>query len=293
MTKLTWGAPQQRRFEAGVDHGILFLDNNGDGDYNNGVAWNGLTAVNETPSGGEATPTYADNIKYLNIQSAEEFGATIEALTYPDEFEECDGARSPAPGVSVGQQGRRPFCFAYRTNVGDGTSQTAGRKLNLVWNCLANPSEKAHSTINDSPEAQAFSWEVTTTPEQVGTIGGVEYNPTSIIKVDSTRVPTSNWNALVDIVEGTAGQDPRMPSPAEVIALFEGALTEVTTVAPSYNPATDTITIPSVTGVVYEIDNEPVTGSVVITADTVVTARPADGYRLSENSDNDWSITFS
>lgn len=292
MTKLIWDAVGEKRFEAGVNHGVLYVRDDV-GAYEDGVAWNGLTAVNETPSGAESSPQYADNIEYLNLESAERYGSTIEAFTYPDEFEQCDGTATPTPGVSIGQQARRTFGFVYETLVGNDVQGTKhGIKTHLVYGAKAAPSEKAHSTLNDSPEATPFSWEVTTTPTAVGEIAGIEYDPTAHLSFDSTKVDATALAQLKDILFGTPGAEPRLPEPAEAIALFVGTVVEVTTVAPTYNATTDTITIPVVTGVVYYIDGEVVTGDVVITATTVVSALPAPGYRFSPTSDTDWTVTF-
>lgn len=291
MTKIKWDQVGTRRFETGVDHGVLYLPTNGV--YSTGVPWNGLTTVTESPSGAETSAQYADNIKYLNLQSAEEFGATIEALYYPDEFGQCDGTAEPEPGVYIGQQSRSVFGFSYRTLVGnDVQGQNLGYKLHLVYNCLAAPSEKAYATVSDSPEAMPFSWEVTTTSVEVGTIGGTEYNPTATLTIDSTKVAPDRLAALEDLLYGTSGADPELPMPGTVIALFSGAVSTVSTQAPTYNPTTDTVTVPTIAGVNYFVDGEPVAGSFTITETTVVEARPADGYRFSDTSDTDWTINF-
>ena len=295
MAVLQWDQVGERRFETGVDHGVLYQINVG-GNYVDGVAWNGLTTITESPSGAEASPQYADNIKYLNLQSAEEFGGTIEALTYPDEFEQNDGSASPEAGVTLGQQGRRTFGLVYRTLVGNDIEGTEhGEKLHLVYGALAAPSEKARTTVNDSPEATAFSWEFTTTPVPVGTIGAVEYKPTSHIVVDSTKVDATAYAALKEQLFGTAGTDPILPSPATVVALFSGTLTEVTPAAPTYDNTTDIVTIPATAGVVYSVDGVDVPSGAFgpITDDVLVTARPAGGYSFAPGSDDDWAITFS
>lgn len=293
MAKLAWDQTGQRLYETGVDHGVLYLPNNV-GAYDSGYAWNGLTTVTESPSGAESNPQYADNIKYLNLLSAEEFGATIEAFTYPDEFAQCDGTATPTPGVAVGQQTRKTFGFSYRTRLGnDLEGNDFGYKIHLVYGALAAPSEKAYTTVNDSPEAMTFSWEVTTTPVEVGTIGGITYKPTSSITIDSTKVEASDLTALEEMLYGTAGTDPRLPNPGEVLAIFAGTLTEAAPLAPAYNSTTKTITIPTVTGVEYMIDNEVVpAGPVVITGDTIVTAKPAPGYKFPTVADDDWFYDF-
>jgi hypothetical protein len=217
MAPLTWDQVGDRVFETGVDRGVLYIPDE-TGVYDEGVAWNGLTTVTESPSGAEASAQYADNIKYLNLISAEEFGATVEAYTYPDEFAQCDGTAVPSPGVAVGQQGRKMFGLCYRTRVGndvDGTDH--GYKLHLLYGCQAAPSEKAYATINDSPEAITFSWEVTTTPVPV-----TDYKPTSLIVVDSTVVSPADLTALEDLLYGKASVLAALPTPDAVLALFAG-----------------------------------------------------------------------
>ena len=292
MSKLVWGQNGNRFYETGVDRGVLYLRDN-TGAYAHGYAWNGLVSVTESPSGAEASPQYADNGKYLNLVSAEEFGASVEAFTYPDQFAECDGTASPEAGVSIGQQARKTFGLAYRTRVGndiDGTDY--GYKLHLIYGALAAPSEKAYATINDSPEALTFSWDISTTPTEVGTIGAVTYKPTASLTIDSTKANATALAELEDLLFGTVGADPQMPLPAAVIALFNGTTTEVTPTNPTYNSTTDVITIPTVTGVVYKINGEIVSGAVTITQDTVVTAEPADGYKFPVVSDDDWFFDF-
>lgn len=286
MTKLKWDQVGERLYETGVDHGVLYVPNDA-GVYDDGVAWNGLTTVTESPSGADATPLYADNIKYLNLRAVEQFGATIEAYTYPDEFGQCDGTASPESGVSIGQQTRKHFGLCYRTRVGnDQVADDFGYKLHLVYGAAAAPSEKAYATVNDTPEAITFSWAVTTTPVEV-----TGFKPTALLTIDSTQVDADALADLEDALYGTSGSDPRLPLPVEVLAFFSGTVTVTAPpTAPSYNASTDTITIPTVTGVVYQIDDEPVTGAVVITEDTMVTAVPAPGFRFPDVSDDDWFI---
>jgi hypothetical protein len=215
MAPLTWDQVGQRTFETGVDHGVLYLPDE-TGVYDEAHPWNGLTTVTESPSGAESSPQYADNIKYLNLISAESFGATIEAFTYPDAFAECDGTAVPTPGVAIGQQGRRQFGMSYRTRVGNDVEGTAhGYKLHLLYGCQAAPSEKAYGTINDSPEAIAFSWEVTTSPVPV-----TDFSPTALLTIDSTKVAPADLTALEDILYGDTTAA-RLPLPDEVIALFD------------------------------------------------------------------------
>lgn len=295
MATLTWDQTGQRMYETGVDHGVLFqLDETGD--YVDGVAWNGLTTVTESPSGAEASPQYADNIKYLNLISAEQFGCTIEAYYYPPEFEQNDGSASPTAGVTVGQQPRKTFGFCYRSLKGNDTQGNAhGYKLHLIWGALASPSEKAYATVNDSPEAITFSWEVTTTPVNVGTVLGTEYGPTASMTIDSTMVDPAKLTTLLEYLYGTEEEDPTLPLPADVITILASSLTSATPTVPTYNSTTDIITIPSVTGVEYYIDGELVPSGAFgpITANTLVRARPATGYKFPTPTADEWLITFS
>lgn len=214
MSKLVWDRAGEHFYETGVDHGVLYPTVSGA--YGTGVVWNGLTGVTESPSGAESNGQYADNIKYLNLISAEEFGATVEAFTYPPEFAVCDGSAEPIPGVMIGQQNRRPFGFCYRTQIGNDLEGTEyGYKLHIIYGATASPSERAYSTINDSPEALSFSWEVTTTPVEVP-----GYKPTANIVIDSTKVSPSALSALEDILYGTQAEEPRLPMPEEVFKIL-------------------------------------------------------------------------
>lgn len=218
MSKLVWDQTGEHYYETGVKQGVLYPQAAG-GTYPKGVAWNGLTAVTESPSGAEATALYADDIKYLNLISAEEFGATIEAYTYPDEFAQCDGSASLATGVAIGQQSRKAFGLCYRTTLGnDVDGNDFGYKLHIIYNALAAPSEKAYATINDSPEAITFSWEVTTTPVNV-----TGFKPTASITIDSTKVVAEKLAALEKILYGDADVEPRLPLPDEIASLMSGA----------------------------------------------------------------------
>nr|DAM93527.1 MAG TPA: tail tube protein [Caudoviricetes sp.] len=211
MPKLTWDDTGKRLFETGVKQGVLYPIQEG-GVYTKGVAWNGLITVTESPSGAEATALYADDIKYLNLMSNEEFGATIEAYTYPDEFAECDGSASLATGVMIGQQKRKVFGLCYKTTIGnDVDGNDHGYKLHLVYGCLAAPSEKAYSTINDDPDAITFSWEVSTTPVNVE-----GFKPTSQITIDSTKVDDAKLAALEKILYGDDNAEPKLPLPDEI-----------------------------------------------------------------------------
>lgn len=295
--RLLWDQVGERLYETGVDHGVLYLPDAG-GNYDDGVAWNGLTTVTESPSGAEANAQYADNIKYLNLVSAEQFGGTIEAFTYPDEFGQCDGTAEPSAGIQVGQQPRRTFGLCYRTLLGNDTDGADhGYKLHLIYGALAAPSEKAYATVNESPEAMGFSWEISTTPVVVpGTnpVTGKAYKPTASLVIDSTKVDATALGDLEDMLYGTEAADPRLPLPAEVIALFAGTVTEVATVAPTYDAGTDIITIPATVGVNYQIDGATVPAGPYgpIAADTVVTAIPQPGYSFTDTSDTDWTITY-
>ena len=219
MSKIVWDKTGERLYETGVDHCALYVMGE-NGTYSAGVAWNGITGITNSPSGAEPSPIYADNIKYLNLMSAEEFGATITAYTYPDEFSVCDGSASPAEGIKIGQQTRKSFGLAYRTLIGnDVEGQDHGYKIHLIYNALAAPSERSYSTVNDSPEAIELSWEVTTTPVEID-----GYKPTAHIEIDSTKVEPAKLATLESKLYGTdeAGQ-PTLPSPAEVIAIFKTA----------------------------------------------------------------------
>ena len=219
MAVLTWDEQGEKLFETGIQKCVLYpLDSNNE--YKPGVAWNGVSSVSETPSGAEATAIYADDVKYLNLYSAEQLGGTIQAYMYPDEFEQCDGSAEVAPGVTIGQQNRKTFGLCYRTTLGNDTDgNDYGYKLHLLYGCKASPSEKQYQTINDSPEAISFSWTLTTTPVNVS-----GYKPTSIVTIKSTDFKTTEekarLKALEDILYGTASADPYLPLPDEVIRIM-------------------------------------------------------------------------
>lgn len=217
MAKLIWDQAGERTYETGVKNGVLYVQESGA--YPKGVAWNGLTAVTESPSGAEATALYADDIKYLNLMSNEEFGATIEAYTYPDEFMACDGSASLVDGVVIGQQARKTFGLCYKTTIGnDEDGNDYGYKLHLVYGCLAAPSEKAYASINDSPEAITFSWEVTTTPVDVK-----DHKPTSVVTINSLKCDPAKLAALEAILFGSENEEARLPLPDEIKELMTAA----------------------------------------------------------------------
>lgn len=217
MSKIVWDKTGERLYETGVDHGVLYPVQ-ADGTYSLGVAWNGLTGITESPSGAEATPLFADNIKYLNLVSAEDFGCTIEAFTYPDEFAECDGSASLVDGVTIGQQSRKTFGLCYRTVIGnDVDSNGYGYKLHLLYGCLAAPSEKSYATVNDSPEAITFSWEVSATPVNV-----TGHKPTACLTIDSTKVDAEKLAAIEDALYGTDSEQPSLLMPDEIVAIING-----------------------------------------------------------------------
>lgn len=227
LTPITWDDTGKRFYETGVDHGVLYVYDFDASKYQNGVAWNGLTAVTESPSGAEATALWADNIKYLNLMSAEEFGGTIEAYTYPDEFMACDGFTElgdPGSGIVVGQQDRKTFGMSYRTVLGNDTeSNSYGYKLHLLYGCLASPSEKAYATISDSPEAITFSWEFTTTAINVPGM-----KATACLTIDSTKVDPTALQKIEDALYGTnvsttnTAESPYLPTPEEIIEMISG-----------------------------------------------------------------------
>lgn len=287
MTKIVWDKVGERLFRTGCDRGVLYRQDSA-GQYNVGYAWNGLVSVSASPTGAEATPQYADNIIYVNLVSAERFEGSISAFMYPDAFAECDGTAEPVPGLGIGQQTRKPFGLAYRTLLGnDLEGQDYGYEINLVYGALAAPSERENNTVNDSPEAMELSWDLTTTPVEVP-----GFKPAATLTINSTKVSAAKLKEIEDILYGTEGVDPRLPLPAEIIAILSGASSEVEPTAPTYNPTTKVITIPTVVGVEYRINGEVVSGDVTITKDTVVTARPTSGHKFPEVTDDDWFYNF-
>ena len=292
MTMLTWDQSGEKVYETGTDRGVLYIPTAGT--YDNGFAWNGLVSVTETPSGGEVTKTYADNIVYASLVSLEEFGGTIEAYTYPDEFAECDGTAEPETGVFVGQQARQVFGFSFRSLMGNDVDGTDfGYKLHLVYGATASPSEKAYNTVNDSPEAITFSWEFTTVP-----VPATGLKPTSLLVIDSTKADPAGLAALEAALYGDGGGDAHLPLPDEVIGLLAGSLTEVDmgTAAnqPTYVSGTHVITLPAVTGVQWKINgvNKSSGAQPALTVGQVaeVTAHPLATYTLV--GDTDWTFNY-
>ncbi len=259
MSKLVWDQTGERFYETGVKQGVLYPQETG-GIYPTGVAWNGLSAVTESPSGAEPTPIYADDIKYLNLLSAEEFGATIEAYTYPDEFAQCDGSAEIATGVMIGQQNRKVFGLSYKTTLGnDVDGNDHGYKLHIIYGALAAPSEKGYSTINDSPEAITFSWEITTTPVSV-----TGFKPTASIVIDSTKVDAADLEALEEILYGTIDNDPYLPLPDEISSLFGGTVPDAIALS-TIVPADDADNVAVDANVVLTFNNKILRESIVVT----------------------------
>lgn len=217
MSKLVWDALGERYYETGVSKGVLYVTDDA-GAYGDGVSWSGLTNVTQTPSGAEATALYADNIKYLNLMSEEDFSAKIEAYYYPDEFEECDGSKELVPGVSAGQQPRKSFGFSYQTIIGNDTKRNAyGYKIHLIYGCTAKPSERSNATVNESPEAVTLSWELSTVAAEIAMDG---FKPSAKITIDSTKVAPAKLKALEDLLYGTAAAEASLPTPDAVAALI-------------------------------------------------------------------------
>lgn len=291
MTALTWDTTGERTYETGVDRGVLYMPDVS-GDYTSGVAWNGLTTVTESPTGAEANAKYADNIKYLNLISSEQLEATLEAYTYPTEFEEYDGVVVPTPGVTVGQQSRKSFGLCYRTKKGnDVDGEDFGYKLHLMYGITAAPSEKAYATVNDSPEAITFSYKLSTVPVNV-----TGYKPTALIVIDSTQVDSGALADLEAVLYGSVGVDPRLPLPDDVLAFFSGSITDVVATAPTFVSSTGVITIPTVTGVRYKRADTGATVTGTVTIGTAgghmtITAQATTGYALASYSDSDWAFT--
>lgn len=216
MAKLQWDKTGEHFYETGVDHGVLYPMNDGGQTYSTGVAWNGLTAVTESPEGAEVSAIYADNIKYLNLMSAEDFKATIEAYTYPEEFEQCDGSASLVEGVKIGQQSRKAFGFCYRTKVGNDLNPELGYKIHIIYGATAAPTERAYETVNDSPEAITFSWEVSTIPVEV-----TGFKPTAHVEIDSTKVEPAKLAKIEAKLYGSETEEATLLMPDEIVALIK------------------------------------------------------------------------
>ena len=261
MSKLVWDNTGERIYETGVQNGVLY-PRNAAGLYPKGVSWNGLISVTESPTGAESNKVYADNITYLNLISAEEFGATIEAYTYPDEFAACDGSGELSTGVFVGQQTRKVFGLAYKSFVGnDVAGNDFGYKLHLIYGGNASPSEKAYATINDTPEAITFSWEVTTTPVEV-----TDFKPTASITIDSTKVDAAKQTVLETILFGSANADARLPLPDEVAGIFAAAPPAALALV-SIVPDDDDIDVAVGTTIVLTFNNKISTEVISVTSD--------------------------
>ena len=285
--KLVWDQVGERIYERGVNQGVLYLIDDV-GEYPLGVSWNGLTAVTESPGGAEPTDFWADNIKYASIRGAETFGATIEAYTYPDEFASCDGSVALTPGVVIGQQNRQAFGLCYKTDIGNDTytEDDDGYKLHIIYNATVSPSDKAYSTINDTPDIITFSWELVSTPIPV-----TGKKPTSTLVIDSTKVNAAKLADLEDILYGTsAGGVPHLPLPDEVLAILTG--TPVVPTAPTFVAATGVLTIPTKAGVAYTIGGQTVASGPMTAipggqAVTVV-AIPTVGYYFEPGVNYTW-----
>ncbi len=259
MSRLVWDQTGERKYETGVKNGVLYVQSAGA--YPLGVAWNGLVGVSENPTGAEPTALYADDMKYLNLMSVEEFKATIEAYTYPNEFEGCDGSGELSTGVRIGQQTRSPFGLAYKTTIGNDVSDTSfGYKLHLIYGCLASPSDKAYQTINDNPDAITFSWDLTTTPVPV-----TGFRPTASVIIDSTKADPAKLTALELILFGDTDVDPRLPLPNEVNALMDGAAPSAVALS-TIVPADDATAVVVSADIVMTFNNAISREAIVVTS---------------------------
>lgn len=289
MSKIVWDKVGEHFYETGVNKGVLYNYNKTNKTFDNGVAWNGLSAVNESPSGAEPSAIWADNIKYLNLMSAEQFAATIEAFTYPKEFEKCDGLADIADGVVIGQQNRELFGFCYQTLLGNDTDGTSlGYKIHIVYNCTASPSEKNHATVNDNPEAASLSWSISTTPVEV-----TGFKPTATVEVDSTKFTTAEGKAklaaLEAILYGTDAEDPRLPYPNEIIALIGQADVMATLTDLSITGATLTPTF-SASNKSYVAATTADTNVVSATAESGATAViKVNGVKIDSGDSAEWN----
>lgn len=293
MTRLNWDQVGERFYETGVSRGVLYRQNRF-GVYDKGYAWNGLTAVTESPSGAESNKQYADNIPYLNLVSAEDFGGTIEAFQSPVEFNECDGTATPIPGIGVGQQTRRSFGFSYQTLIGnDIDGQDHAYKIHVVYGALASPSEKNYATVNESPEAAALSWEFSTTPAPFVPevlVEGRPLKPTATLTFDSRLFTADKMKQLEDVLYGTESLAPRLPTPYELIQLMTADLVVAVPKTPEFtsDAGEGVISIPTITGVVYHMNGEVVTSDVTITEAVRITATPGVGYKFEGLVPTDW-----
>lgn len=259
MSKIVWDAVGERLYETGIKNGVLYPQSTGA--YPLGVPWNGLTAVTESPSGAESNEVYADDLVYLNLMSAEKFGATIEAYTYPEEFAECDGSAEIATGIVVGQQTRKAFGLCYRTALGnDSEGYDHGYKLHIIYGAQASPTEKAYATVNESPEAITFSWEITTTPVII-----TGFKPSAHLTFDSTKVDSTTLAALEDILYGTVGTDPRLPLPDEIISMFAGTGPAAIALS-SITPLDDAVGQSTSVNVVMTFNNEILREAIVMSS---------------------------
>lgn len=292
MSRLEWDKQGERYFETGVSNTVLYIPNAA-GVYDKGYAWNGVTAVNEAPSGAESNKQYADNIEYLNLQSKEEFGGTIEAFQSPVQFDQCDGTASPIPGIRVGQQRRKSFGLSYMTLYGnDLDGQDHGEVIHVVYSAQAAPSARDYATVNESPEATTLSWEFTTTsvpisPELV--VDGRPLRPTSSLSFNSTRFSEQKFQDLKDVLWGTPSTDPRLPTPRQLIDLMGITLEEATPTDPTLSG--NTLTIPTPQGVAYRINGSVVEGTVELAGPTLVTAEPKTGYKFPAVTQTQWVFT--
>jgi hypothetical protein len=289
MTKVVWDDTGNRRFETGVDQGVLYPLNPSTQLYDTGFAWNGLTMVKEQPTGAASNPQYADNIKYMTLLSTELYGGTIEAFTYPEEFGACDGTVTPVDGVVIGQQARQMFGLSYRSKIGNDVSPDLGFKLHLVYGAIAAPAERDYATVNASPGPVQFSWVFETYGVPMANM-----KPVSLIEIDSTEVDSTALSNLMDFLYGTSGSAPSLPMPDAVLALFSGSVNMITLTAPTFDGA-HTITIPSETGVTYYVDGVVHTaGSQLLTSGQkkVVTAIPSNGYVFNKPFVAEWLFTF-
>jgi hypothetical protein len=309
MTALTWDNVGERFYETGVDQGVLYIPNaSGDYGVTAGVPWNGLVSVTESPSGAEANAQYADNMKYLNLYSVEEFSATVEAFTYPDQFNQFDGIVTQNAGVYIGQQPRKTFGLSYRTKLGSDINDDLGYKYHLVYGLKASPSEKAYSTQSDSPEPITFSWEVMSTPVSI-----TGQKPTSILTIDSRKVSSANLLALTNALYGTGSTDARLPLPDEVVSMFAGSaptpvtVSQLRTAAPTFVDSSGIATITYLAGVTWKLTNAVVsnvtvgpasagtqatTGTNIAAAGTAVLIRavPNPGYIIDPLAQTSWTF---